>query len=763
VSLKAVPCHTESPQEEYPPASRTTAAETTKPMLRRIGGLVALFSSYLAMFAGSCVPWLKSMTGTIPLITNPNDAQLHIWILASVAHGLVAHPLSLLDANINYPAPAQLTGSDHFLSTQLLFAPLYWTTGNPVLAANLVVLLSYPLAAMAMHLLLRTLGFGFLVSWLAGVLFAMGPLRVPMNLQIFQFLNLYLPLVVLALCRLRDRPAFRSAAYLWIAFTLAIFSSYYMAIMASLTGAVWASTEFARRRLGRGRFVALGLAASSLAVVMLWAFSMPYIRRAEPLSPSSVPILPELPAVWDKMVALLAPPGSRLRCSPTTIALAVIGVIAACLPRLGVRRAVVPSLILAILGLIAMNGFPSWLVTVSTGSPLRFFRYAYRFIVVAGFGIVVLAACGLEAIRRLLGSVAGAVAAVLFALSLWSMPGTLLFRPFPRYEVQAQAQRSNDYELLGKVIRDHGGGPLLELPLSGEVELIRGRGGRGGHATLLRTNTLQPDSMLGSTHHWLPLVAGFTGYQPAHRKLLLETIVRLPEGDALDDLVDMTHLRWIVLRPAADWANPGDRAAFLRGLLLVDHARAVWSHAGWTLFRIDRNPEHPDWFQAIASGRLPGHTVLGTPLAQLDPGAAVGRVRAVRAPQRVAAGRPIVLALEVTNAGDAAWPVAAPPKFGFPGMWYVPNASRRYTVELFVRWRALDANTEGVPAPTHSRLRRDVPPGESVREAMHLDTPSAAGDYELTVGVRQVSGARFEGAGNEPLTLRMSIVKPGGF
>ena len=78
-----------------------------------------------------------------------HDAQLIVWILSWVAHALGHAPTTLLEANINHPAPAQLTGSDYFLSSQLLFAPLEIATGNAVLATNLTALATYCLAGLA--------------------------------------------------------------------------------------------------------------------------------------------------------------------------------------------------------------------------------------------------------------------------------------------------------------------------------------------------------------------------------------------------------------------------------------------------------------------------------------------------------------------------------------------------------------------------------------------------------------------------------------
>jgi hypothetical protein len=70
--------------------------------------------------------------------------------------------------------------------------------------------------------------------------------------------------------------------------------------------------------------------------------------------------------------------------------------------------------------------------------------------------------------------------------------------------------------------------------------------------------------MLGSTRHWLPLVSGLTGYPAAHRDLLQSVIARLPAAEAVHELVDMTHVRWLLLRPSAEWSDAGMREELLR-------------------------------------------------------------------------------------------------------------------------------------------------------------------------------------------------------
>jgi hypothetical protein len=84
-------------------------------------------AAYAALFAVLALPWLRVATHAAPTghLMNPADERLVPWILGWVAHALVVAPAHLMDANINYPARAQLAGIEHFLSTQLAFAPVF--------------------------------------------------------------------------------------------------------------------------------------------------------------------------------------------------------------------------------------------------------------------------------------------------------------------------------------------------------------------------------------------------------------------------------------------------------------------------------------------------------------------------------------------------------------------------------------------------------------------------------------------------------------
>src|SRR5262249_36618063 len=101
----------------------------------------------------------------------------------------------------------------------------------------------------------------------------------PATNQVTQYLVLYLPLIALTLCRLRERPTWKRAGAFGLVLLLAVFSSYYMAVLAGVTVLLWSALELLRREPRRFAFV-VRLVAPVIAVAgLLVSFSMPYFAR----------------------------------------------------------------------------------------------------------------------------------------------------------------------------------------------------------------------------------------------------------------------------------------------------------------------------------------------------------------------------------------------------------------------------------------------------------------------------------------------------
>jgi hypothetical protein len=122
---------------------------------------------------------------TFPLWVHPaskvlgvdNDTDLSAWLLAWDAHAIVHQPFSIFDANIYYPQRHTLAYAENLIGSALMVAPATWLTGNPLLAMNLVGLLSCFLCAVGAYLLARRMGVGPAGAVIAGLIFAFAPPR----------------------------------------------------------------------------------------------------------------------------------------------------------------------------------------------------------------------------------------------------------------------------------------------------------------------------------------------------------------------------------------------------------------------------------------------------------------------------------------------------------------------------------------------------------------------------------------------------------
>jgi hypothetical protein len=105
------------------------------------------------------------------------DTNLFMWALGWDTHALTHQPLSIFDANIYYPERHTLAYSENFIGSAFFAAPILWLTRNPVLAMNVVALLSCVLCGVGAFLLARRVGVGPSGAALAGLIFAFSPPR----------------------------------------------------------------------------------------------------------------------------------------------------------------------------------------------------------------------------------------------------------------------------------------------------------------------------------------------------------------------------------------------------------------------------------------------------------------------------------------------------------------------------------------------------------------------------------------------------------
>jgi hypothetical protein len=108
----------------------------------------------------------------LPDWADPADSS---WRIGSMAGQLLADPLHLYQTTAFYPIHNGLALDELLTGQGLLAAPLIWLTGNPPLAFNVLVFLSYVLSGVAMWWLVRDLTGSSGAGLVAGLIFAFAP------------------------------------------------------------------------------------------------------------------------------------------------------------------------------------------------------------------------------------------------------------------------------------------------------------------------------------------------------------------------------------------------------------------------------------------------------------------------------------------------------------------------------------------------------------------------------------------------------------
>jgi hypothetical protein len=722
----------------------------------------------LAVVLVLALPWLPHVYSELPVDDASDDAWLIVWVLDWVRHALAIAPRALFDPPLNWPAPGQLAGSEHFLSNQLLFVPLRWLTGSSLAAANLTALLSYALAVLCMDVLLIALGIEPWAAFVVSFAYGFGWIGRPGRLHILQSQHFYLPLVALALFRLRTRPTPWRALAVAGVLAAGLLSSYHMAVYLSVAAAIWGVAELVRPGEGRERYFGRAAGAALVALALLVMVSMPYLLRPEAHGESELAYsrwkMSHLESEHEELAN-----GDLLFLVRSYVGCALgAGQSQSCVPvdwladRVwGLEKAGALPLFLLVAPLFVLAGFADAAGTPSprrrvfavgsvfvlagvllagpaycdvagikvplppaliAASPARFIRVPDRALVLAFFGAALMLACGVEVVLGRFGRGGRAVLVVVLTatiafrfplgpavLASTTMPRTAWghlqrwgrLAPVRYLANPALGADAPSYVAVAEEVRRRGEGPLLDLPV-----------------------TTDGAAVVGQMVHRQPTICFYTGYLPAHVSMVERLIADLPDAAALDDLVDMTGLRWIVLRPEREWPDAEIYRRHLEGLRTHARVRGTAPVGDFTLVELDPTSRHPEWFASLAAGPRRGFSALGTPLVRLPetPRAAMR----VDVPARVVAGQSVDVAVALENRGSLAWAAAAPARPGVP-----------YSVRLELAWLGSDP-ADGVPATYE--LRRDVPAGEALVQSLTIGAPRRPGLARLSVALRQVDG-----------------------
>ena len=97
------------------------------------------------------------------------------------------------------PSADVLAFSEHLLGLSVVATPIEWLVRNPLVAANVVTLLTYPLCGVAMFLVVRRLTGSAAAAFLAGLAYAFSPYRAAQQAHLQMLAAFWAPLALLGL------------------------------------------------------------------------------------------------------------------------------------------------------------------------------------------------------------------------------------------------------------------------------------------------------------------------------------------------------------------------------------------------------------------------------------------------------------------------------------------------------------------------------------------------------------------------------------
>ncbi|MBI4013315.1 MAG: hypothetical protein HY359_13435 [Candidatus Rokubacteria bacterium] len=381
-------------------------------------------AGWLALGAGALgltllVTWpLARCLGTC--LGEPPDTLLSVYFLAWVAHGLLTPGVRLTDASLFAPYPGTLALGDYMPAYAPVAVPIVAATGNPVLAHNVLLVLSHTGAALgAVALAVRLTG-AWAPALVAGVAFAYAPRLLDQAYNLETLSVFWFPWLLLGLERFLERPTWPRAtlvAGLWLAIAL---SSLKIFVFGTLLAATFlaAAVALGGRRLGRAHALPLAGVGVVAVALLIWVILAPNRtlarewglgRTLDEVTTNSATLrdLVALPRE-DLLRRLLGVGGDlghdRLVPGVTATALAAAGLVAVARGRAGLRRALVPYVVL--LGVALVLALGPALATPWGAIPLPYrvlyaavpgfdaIRTPGRFLVFVDFGLALLAAGG---------------------------------------------------------------------------------------------------------------------------------------------------------------------------------------------------------------------------------------------------------------------------------------------------------------------------------------------------------------------------------
>jgi hypothetical protein len=191
--------------------------------------LLVLFLGALGLTMLLFLPYSLQMQDSLPNVIDP---LFYAWNFSHNSQSFFQYGKNLLDTNIFYPQTNTLAFSDTLYAQMPIVMPIIWLTNNPILAENISILLTFPLAFLAMFALIRYLTKNTWSALFGSLFYAFSYPRISQIGHIPALSSQWLPLLILFLLRFLSMGQMKDLAITLLFYLLSITSSIYFGVFA---------------------------------------------------------------------------------------------------------------------------------------------------------------------------------------------------------------------------------------------------------------------------------------------------------------------------------------------------------------------------------------------------------------------------------------------------------------------------------------------------------------------------------------------------
>jgi hypothetical protein len=210
------------------------------------------------------------------------DSYLHLWIFSWESHTLFHSPSDFWNGNIFYPEANTLALSELVLPIMPIFAAIRGIAGNPLIAYNTTLLLSFPLSALSMLALVFYLTRRFPAALIGGFIYGFTPIRLAHLHRVQNEYMIWLPLLFLFFHLWLKRGRWKDALIVSALFVLQYLTTVYTALYLIPILLIWYALHFAlSKRAPTWRHLFQCLAAAGIALSILAPFILKYRQLSD--------------------------------------------------------------------------------------------------------------------------------------------------------------------------------------------------------------------------------------------------------------------------------------------------------------------------------------------------------------------------------------------------------------------------------------------------------------------------------------------------